>query len=247
MKLQLAFLCMVFVSFSLLAQTDTPSESSTDRPNIQGSLAKVNKRLKTLDNGYYKRIEFDGNYILNTVPAGTRKIAIKDIEDVILAEDLVQIICKTGDCVKWDDGDSNDALGFDYTDDDDPYALRDELRSLIRAIRNNKGSNPADRAIQKINEYFVTFDDGFYGTLSYDESFIYNDMSKSGRRRIPINAIRDVKIVGNAVRFRCKNGNDCARGSDQETLYDAMGFSSDLDYNADYFAGLLRDLLNALR
>lgn len=243
----LSLLCLL--SLSIYAQTNSGKVTNKKGGESSASLlAKINNRFKTYDDGFYKSLEFDGTHLINELQTGIRRIAVSDIEKVSIIGSAVKLICKNDDCVTWNDETVHSSMGFAFNEDDDPQALVAELNALLKSIRSN-GSNRsnADRLLTRVNTYFKTFDDGYYGSLSHDREFIYNDMPGSGRRRIPIKDIEMVRITKNSVQFKCRSGKECAIGTDQSSTYDAMGFSSNDDYDADYFSKILRDLLEALQ
>lgn len=110
-------------------------------------LAKINGFLKTLDNGFYGRLEIKNGILYNYYSNG--RYAQMNMSDIAQAwvrdpQRKVVIVCKSGVmCVKTGEGNSFDEMPFSQQTDFDASGFAAKLNTLI-AHYNNK-SAPVDR------------------------------------------------------------------------------------------------------
>lgn len=101
--------------------------------------------------------------------------------------------------------------------------------------------------LDKINEFLVTFDNGYYGPLSVDETYIYCKIKDGRQSKIIIKEIDRVDIITpkRNVKMVCRTGK-CVTGVTGD-MFTMLGFSTTTDFDTESLQSDLQEFVRLLK
>ncbi|HUM53584.1 MAG TPA: hypothetical protein PK431_17320, partial [Chitinophagales bacterium] len=167
-----------------VVSTTTTSTKTNDYNSV---LKKINDYLKTFDDGYYGYLEIKDGYLYDRFKSG--KYSKSEIKYLTTAYEeeykrKVGIKCKDDkDCVYSTYTDSyHKSIGFSQSTDFNTAELIKMLNNLlavyngssntISTIETYNTTTNNSTALQKINDFLKTFDNGYYGYLEIKDGYL---------------------------------------------------------------------------
>ncbi|WNJ18395.1 hypothetical protein [Pontibacter sp. G13] len=184
-------------------------------------LNKVNRYLRTFDNGYYGPFEVQGGTLICHIKGGQKvKLPIAQIESVTRYEGQcgVQLNCRSGDCITGVSGSMYPNLTLRTTDDCDETGFLNDMKGLLNELQSGGSLSPSTgngSYLAQINRYLRTFDNGYYGPLEVANGYLYCNIKDGRRSKIPLSEISEVIPYPGSdkhgVKILCRSG-DCVTG-----------------------------------
>jgi len=197
-------------------------------------LDKLNNYLKTINNGYYGYFEVNGNDIYLRLQSGKYcKATITDLDKAYpeVENKSVFLKCKNGtNCMTatYTSSNTNGIIMSNNTNinttefvqliNDFLLAFRatnptPSLQTQVNSTSNteNKTTTSIEKALNKLNDYLITFDNGHYGYFEVKDGYVY-DWFKAGKyNKFKMEDIEGAVVEEkfNRVILKCKNDNKC--------------------------------------
>lgn len=113
----------------------------------------------------------------------------------------------------------------------------------------NVSAQGYSKALEAVNEYLKTFDNGYYGYLEIIDGYLY-DRFKSGKY-----SKSEIKYLGKAVEstseykviIECIDGKSCVYSTYTDSYHSTISFSQSAYFNKSELVGLLNNLLTAYK
>lgn len=101
--------------------------------------------------------------------------------------------------------------------------------------------------LSELNNFFKTFDNGYYGYISVDQTYLYTNIKDGRRSKIPIAEISEARVeeANRVVKIYCKSGN-CVTGVTGK-MFPSMSYRTSIDFDANKLARDLNRLINILK
>ncbi|MCB9032697.1 MAG: hypothetical protein H6553_02555 [Chitinophagales bacterium] len=225
--------------------------------DYKDALAKLNRYLTRFKEGYYGTMEIKDGYLYDNYQSGKySKIKVTDIDKVIEVETGTEVAIKCKNNSK--------CVYSTYTNDyhdEMPFSNKgnkfntQELIDLINNVLNayNKSSNNKNTdyktALNKVNKYLKTFDNGYYGYLEVKDGYLY-DRFKSGKySKAKIEDLGKAKedTPNKKVVINCFSNQDCVYSTYTELYHSQMTFSQTESFNTQELINLLNDFIKAYK
>lgn len=102
--------------------------------------------------------------------------------------------------------------------------------------------------LKKINTFFKTFDQGYYGRLDIKDGVLYDYYKNGTQSSLAIADYNEAKVIsaGTKVAIDCKGGTSCVTGYNG-SKFDNMPFSSEKSFDAQGLADDLNALVRTYR
>jgi hypothetical protein len=232
-------------------------------------LKKVNDYLKTFDNGYYGYLEIKEGYLYDRFKDGKNycKISVKDLGEAVMTEynRKVSLKCKSDNsCVYSTYTSSNhESLSFSQSSDFNTASLITLLNNLVAAL-NNKSTSTQETtetkpvtstnsagystALQKLNDYLKTFDNGYYGYFEVKDGYIFDRFKAGKYNKFKMEDIEGAVIQEQYKRviFKCKGDNKCISTDWKENGKEEYSqFTTGSSFNYQELADLLNNFRDA--
>ncbi len=104
-------------------------------------------------------------------------------------------------------------------------------------------------ALNKVNDYLKTFDNGYYGYLEISGDYLY-DYYQSGKYcKANIYDLSEASVAeaSRKVVINCKLASDCIYSTYTNTYHGELPFSATTDFNTSKLVNLLDDVLQAFK
>lgn len=251
----------------------TTTSSST---NVSSSTAlkKLNDYLKTFDNGYYGYMEIKDGYLYNRFKSGKyTKTLLSDLTEatVEIPNQKVKINCKNGkDCAFSTYTDSYHAqLSFSQSTNFNTAELITLLNDVLKSNSSNSSTdwdkyksnidvtkssntktnttNGYQSALEKLNTFLKTFDNGYYGYLEVKDGFIYMRFKAGKYNKFKMEDMEGAIIQEqyNRVILKCKSGTCISTDWKENGKEEYSQFTNGSTYNYQELADLLNNFKDA--
>ncbi|MCB0508073.1 MAG: hypothetical protein KDD21_07235 [Bacteroidetes bacterium] len=127
----------------------------------------------------------------------------------------------------------------------------DNLKSNIditasKSTTTNTTNNYKD-ALDKLNKYLKTFDNGYYGYLEIKDGYLYDRFPTGKYTKTLMSDLGKVEeeTYKRKVRILCKNGDNCVYSTYTNSYHPQLSFSQNTDFNTSELITLFNNLKNA--
>lgn len=230
--------------------------------SYKDALKKINTYLKTFDNGYYGYLEVIDGYLYDRFASGKySKVKISDVDVATVEEANRKVVmnCKYDkECVYSTYTDSyHSKNSFSQSKDFNTKELVDLLNDFLTAYNgksnttsytsnssNTSKVNNNKTALQKLNEYLKTFDNGYYGYFEVKDGYIYDRFKAGKYNKFKMEDIEGAVIQEEYKRviYKCKGSAKCI-STDWKVngTEDYTQFTTGSPYNYQELADLLNN------
>lgn len=111
------------------------------------------------------------------------------------------------------------------------------------------GAGNYQAELKKLNDYFKTFDNGFYGYFEVKDGYLYDRFSSGKYTKTPVDQLGDVSVAeaNRKVIINCKTGTDCTYSTYTDSYHAYLQFSQSADFNTGELITLFNNLISALQ
>ncbi len=101
-------------------------------------------------------------------------------------------------------------------------------------------------ALKKLNDYFKTFDAGYYGYFEVKDGYLYDQFASGKYTKTPMNQLGDITVAeaNRKVTISCVSG-DCTYSTYTNSYHSLLQFSQSKDFNTGELITLFKNFINA--
>lgn len=131
----------------------------------------------------------------------------------------------------------------------------DKLAKPIEKGNTNKDNNSSKSsvvqnsktALQKVNDFLKTFDNGYYGYLEIIDGYLYDRFPSGKYTKSLMSDLSkaEEETYKRKVRIKCKNDADCVFSTYTDSYHKQLSFSQSSDFNTSELISLLNNLISA--